>query len=132
MVGSNSTGGIQTLGPQLNHRALSSGLFQFNDPNTELYVLKDATLPPPQNVALVLDSHCVAAAVRLPGMLVPMISVHAGTLWALAAALVALRLWLLRRDALRAPGVCRKCGYARAGLAVDARCPECGAGRATA
>jgi hypothetical protein len=26
----------------------------------------------------------------------------------------------------RSPGACRQCGYDRAGLAANSRCPECG------
>jgi len=33
-----------------------------------------------------------------------------------------------RRRNKRLPGCCKNCGYARAGLAAEAKCPECGHG----
>lgn len=52
-------------------------------------------------------------------------------LWMVAAAPAGLALFLwwprLRELFRRRAGVCRKCGYDLAGLAVGTRCPECGA-----
>jgi hypothetical protein len=45
-------------------------------------------------------------------------------LFPLSASFIA---WRLDRRARRCAGLCRRCGYDRAGLAVSAVCPECGA-----
>jgi hypothetical protein len=66
---------------------------------------------------------------RVPAVSVPRLSV-AVPLWALAgiSLLVTLTAWRLEALARRRSliGLCPKCHYDRAGLAADAKCPECG------
>ncbi len=45
----------------------------------------------------------------------------------LAVIAVGLEVWLRKRRALRAPGVCHSCGYNLRGLGRRGKCPECAA-----
>ena len=47
-------------------------------------------------------------------------------LWLPWLAIAGLTIWRWRADRLIVPHACSKCGYDRRGLAMDAKCPECG------